>query len=43
MLSVMYGKSVFSSVLVSVDSREIGRYAVQMLLSLFGFGIGFEE
>ena len=35
----MYGKSVFSSVLASVDSRETGRYEVQML-SLFGFGIG---
>ena len=36
----MYGKSVFSSVLASVDSRETGLYEVPMLLSLFGFGIG---
>ena len=40
MLSVMYGKSVFFSVLASVDSREIGLYEVPMLLSLFGLGIG---
>ena len=36
----MYGKSVFSSVLASVDSREIGLYEVPMLLSLFSFWIG---
>ena len=35
----MYGKSVFSSVLVSVDSREISLYEMPMLLSLFVFGI----
>ena len=35
----MYGKSVFSNVLASVDIREIGLYEVPMLLSLFGLGI----
>ena len=36
----MYGKSVFSNVLASVDIREIGLYEVPMLLSLFGLGTG---
>ena len=40
MLSVMNGKRGFSTVLASVDIREIGLYEVPMLLSLFGFGIG---
>lgn len=40
MLSVMNGKSVFSNVLASVESSEIGLYEVPMLLSLLGFGIG---
>ena len=40
MFSVMHGKSVFSSVFASVDSREISLYEVPMLLSLYGFGIG---
>ena len=39
-LSVMYGKNFFSSVLTSVNIKEIGLYEVPMLLSLFGFGIG---
>ena len=34
MLSIMYGKSVFSSVLASLDSREIGLYEVPMLSCL---------
>ena len=37
MLFVMYGSSVFSSVLLSL--RE-GLYDVPMFMSLFGFGIG---
>ena len=40
MLSAMYAKSVFFSVLARVNSREIGLYAVPMLLFLFGFGMG---
>ena len=39
-LSVMYDKSGFSSVLDSVNNREIGLYEVPMLLSLFGCEIG---
>ena len=35
----MYGKSVFSNILASVDIREIGLYEVPML-SLFGLRIG---
>ena len=35
MLPVMYGKSVFSIVLASVDSRKIGLYEVPIFLSLF--------
>ena len=36
----MYGKSVFSNVLATVDIKEIGLYEVPMLLYLFGLGIG---
>ena len=38
MLFVMYGSSVFSSVLLSL--REVSLYDVPMFMSLFGFGIG---
>ena len=40
MLSVMYGSSVFSSVLASTERCEMGLYDMPMFLSLFGFGIG---
>ena len=37
MLSAMNGKSVFTSVLASVEIREIGLYEVPMLLSSSSF------
>ena len=40
MLFVMYGSSVFSSVLAITDISELGLYDVSMFMSLFGFGIG---
>ena len=38
-LFVMYGSSVFSSVLAITERSEMGLYDVPMFMSLFGFGI----
>ena len=40
MLFVMYGSSVFPSVLAITERSEMGLYDVLMFISLFGFGIG---
>ena len=40
MMFVMYGSSVFSSVLAITERSEMGLYDVPMFMSLFGFGIG---
>ena len=40
MLAVMYGRKVFSSVLAITERRDMGLYAVQLSVSLLGFGIG---
>ena len=40
MLFVMYGSSVFSSVLAITDRSDMGLYDVPIFISLFGFGIG---
>ena len=39
MLFVMYGSSVFSSVLAITERSEMGLYDVPMFMSLVGFGI----
>ena len=41
MLFVMYGSSVFSSVLVITERSEMGLYDVPMFMSLFGIGMMF--
>ena len=40
MLFVMYGSSVFSSVVAITERSEMGLYDVHMFMSLFGFRIG---
>ena len=40
MLFVMYGSSVFSSILAITEKGEMGLYDVPMFMCLFGFGIG---
>ena len=40
MLSVMYGRSIFSSVFAMGDSSAIGLYDFPSVLSLLGFGMG---
>ena len=39
-LSVMYGSSVFSSVLAFTERSEMRQFDVPMFMSLFGFGFG---
>ena len=41
MLFVMYGSSVFSSVLAITERSELGLYDMPMFMSLFGIGIMF--
>ena len=40
MLFVVYGSSVFSSVVAITERSEMCLYDVHMFMSLFGFGIG---
>ena len=40
MLFVMYGSSVFSSVVAIAERSDMGLYDVHMFMFLFGFGIG---
>ena len=42
MLFVMYGSSVFSSVVAIAERNEMGLYDVPMFMYLFGFGIGMK-
>ena len=37
---MMYGSSVFSSVLAITEGSEMGLYDVPMFMSMFDFGIG---
>ena len=40
MLYVMYGSSVFSSVVAITEISKMGLYDVPKFMSLFGYGIG---